>query len=307
MTSLTIVLLGDLMIGRSFNQIFENNINYQWLDSNIKDWLEDSDLIIGNLETTITNSKNEFPKRVFHFQLNPEYFPSVLHNLNISHVSLANNHILDFQQQGLIDTLDILKENNVSYAGAGKNLQEAMSPVILNRNNIKIMLLSASTHPEEYKATDKPGAWIIDLTDFSIMDYIKQLKHNFDGIFIFSIHWGLNYSTGPSDEMRIFGRELIKSGIDIIHGHSAHHLLEVEEIFTPRKGLIFYSLGDFIDDYAIDNHYRNDLSAAVKIEIINNKYIINALPIQIKHMKTIPVNKIEEDFVMKLIEGNRYL
>jgi poly-gamma-glutamate capsule biosynthesis protein CapA/YwtB (metallophosphatase superfamily) len=82
---------------------------------------------------------------------------------------------------------------------------------------------------------------------------------------VFSVHWGPNYSWQPSREIRDLAHFLIDScDIDIIHGHSSHHVQGVEKY---KSKLIIYGCGDFVDDYALTPEYRNDLSAIWRVTV----------------------------------------
>lgn len=83
---------------------------------------------------------------------------------------------------------------------------------------------------------------------------------------IFSIHWGPNYCWHPSDEIRSLAHFLIfECGIDIVHGHSSHHVQGIE---CPAPGkVIIYGCGDFVDDYALNREFRNDLGALYRVVV----------------------------------------
>ncbi len=100
MSSPTIVLIvvGDIMIGRSFNQQFREKPSHNiWGDT--KKVLDTGHLVLANLETTLHsgNEKNKIPNKPggFYFHLRPEH-AGVLRDVGIDYVSLGNNHILDY-------------------------------------------------------------------------------------------------------------------------------------------------------------------------------------------------------------------
>jgi hypothetical protein len=86
-------------------------------------------------------------------------------------------------------------------------------------------------------------------------------KTNAQDITVVSLHWGSNYQWIPSQKFQHFAHDLMDLGVDIIHGHSSHHIQGIE-IYKGKP--IFYGLGDFIDDYAVDEVYRNDLGKLSK-------------------------------------------
>jgi poly-gamma-glutamate capsule biosynthesis protein CapA/YwtB (metallophosphatase superfamily) len=80
---------------------------------------------------------------------------------------------------------------------------------------------------------------------------------------IFSVHWGSNYTWCPSDQIRSLAHFLIEEcGVDIVHGHSSHHIQGVE---VYRGKVVIYGCGDFVDDYMVREKYRNDLGAVWRV------------------------------------------
>lgn len=213
----------------------------------------------------------------------------------INYCNLANNHILDYKEEGLFDTIDVLDELKIYHTGAGKNIKEARKPVIINIQGINLGILSASDHPKEWMATDiTPGIWYLDLNSQEslneVITEIKLLKDKEVDVILFSIHHGSNYVDKIPKSTKLFFHQIIRAGVNIIAGHSAHHLLPVEKKeMEGRCSLIFYSLGDFIDDYAIDNYYRNDIGMLAKIDIKKSKGKMNC---KLQLMKTLITNMI---------------
>lgn len=291
---------GDVMLGRLFNQILNQNNNFEKVWGNLLYYLNSSDGTIGNLETTITNSTDKEIK-TFNFKLNPK-FKKILKIGNFKYVNIANNHILDFKEQGLEDTIKNLNSLKIKFTGAG-TIEEAMKPIFLIKNGIKIGFLSAADHPSEWLATKtKKGIFYVDIrfNNKKLFDYIKKVKSQCDYL-VFSIHWNYNYVDEIKSEFRTFAYDLIRCGVDIIHGHSPHHLLEIEKF---QNGLIFYSLGDFIDDYAVDQRYRNDLACLINIQFTKKYfYIQKIIPTKISNFQVNETkNKNEILFISKKLK-----
>ena len=261
-----------------------------------------------NLETSITDSRFEWPNKVFHFKLDPRFSPTLL-NSNVNHVSLANNHIMDFSSKGMFETMKILDSLRISHCGCGSNIKEAQRFTTFNipNSNITIKCFSAADHETLWEAsTFKEGIWIIDIDneDYSdVLEIIRNSKKPND-LIIFSCHWGPNYSWEPSKNIQKFAHALIDAGVDIIHGHSAHHVQRIEKY---QKGIIFYSLGDFLDDYAIDREYRNDLGCLVELDYEENKNLksMKIHPTKISNLHVnLATNPIEINSVLKIMTRN---
>lgn len=285
---------GDVMIGRSFNKLFSHYPNFNiW--GNTADRTKNSDFFGINLETTITDHDIKFPNKVFNYKLSSKY-KSILTKSGVTYANLANNHIMDYMENGLIETINNLDSLNINHSGAGKTIKEAMVPVIINIKGLTIGIISASDHPKYFKSeVNKPGIDYIDLENEKIKNryikYVKKLKKHVD-ILIFSIHHGYNYVSKIPQKIIDFFRSLVDNGVDIIHGHSAHHILPIEKY---KNSYIFYSMGDYIDDYTVSDEYRNDLGFLAKINIINKKiHNIKIYPtkITIEHKNNILIPQV---------------
>jgi hypothetical protein len=134
-----------------------------------------------------------------------------------------------------------------------------------------------------WSASDHPRDWAVVPT-FHLIDYSPQTRSRLKRLLtsrprpeahtastvpslrIFSVHWGPNYSFHPPTEIRSLARFLIdECEVDVVHGHSSHHVQGVER---PRPGkLIIYGCGDFVDDYALNERFRNDLGAVWRVVV----------------------------------------
>lgn len=252
---ITIGLAGDVMIGRLVDEILSGAPpRYLWGD--MHSYLHGTDLNLINLEAALTRSTHRVPK-VFNFKADPSKVRTLVEG-RIDVVNLANNHVLDYDEQGLMETLDTLDKAGIHHVGAGKNRKQAMAPVIMKRKGITVGILGCTDNEETWNATDeKPGTFYLSVGDVEVIEEdICHLRKKVD-VLIVTIHWGPNMKERPSASFRSFAHRLIELGADIIHGHSAHIFQGVE---VYQKKLILYDTGDFVDDYAIDPMLRNDRS-----------------------------------------------
>lgn len=265
---MTIGFGGDLMIGRLVNeQLNHAPPSYVW--GNLLPILQSTDFNIANLETALTYSKKIVPK-VFNFKADPEKV-SVLAQGHIHAVNIANNHILDFSEEGLLETLRTLKCANILCVGAGRNLEQAKAPCIVEKKGIKIGILGCTDNEPSWRASVfNPGTHFLEIGDLeSIRESIVSLRHHVD-LLILSIHWGPNMRQRPYPHFRSFAHDLIDLGVDILHGHSAHVFQGVE---VYKKKLILYDTGELIDDYAVDPVLRNDCSFFFVVKLNKKKLI----------------------------------
>ncbi|MDP4284298.1 MAG: CapA family protein [Bacteroidota bacterium] len=261
---LVIGLTGDVMIGRTVDSNTSRE-GYRYVWGNVLPLLQSTDINIVNLETTLTNS-NKMVTKTFNFKASPDKI-KCLKDAHVTVANLANNHILDYSQEGLIETLQTLKKAGIAHVGAGMNDKEASQPVILTRKNIRIGILGFTDNEPTWKAgASKSGINYINVSSEDDRERallsIEQLKKEAD-IVIISIHWGPNMKAFPEKNFIDFAHQMIDNGAGIIHGHSAHNFQGIE---VYHHKLILYDTGDFVDDYRVDPIFRNDHSFFFRVE-----------------------------------------
>ncbi len=260
---------GDVMIGRGVNASISNKgYAYPW--GNLLPLLNSTDINIINLEAALTHSDNRVFKR-FNFKADPDKI-NTLTAASITAVNLANNHILDFSEEGLVETLQTLDRSDIKYVGAGMNSKEAEKPLILSVKNLKIGMLGFTDNEARWKAdASNSGINYIDITikedrEKALTDIAELRKYS--DIVIVSIHWGPNMKAEPDKHFIDFAHAMIDHGADVIHGHSAHNFQGIE-VYSHK--LILYDTGDFVDDYAVDPILKNDHSFFFKVTVSKQK------------------------------------
>jgi poly-gamma-glutamate capsule biosynthesis protein CapA/YwtB (metallophosphatase superfamily) len=244
------------------------NFDYVWGEA--LDVLRSSGpaIYVVNLETAITRGENYLAKGI-NYRMSPEN-AECLTAADIDSCVLANNHILDWDEAGLIDTLATLEELGIKTVGAGRNSFEARAPAIIDagRNRRVIVFAAASVSsgtPGDWAAGEStPGVNILrDLCDAGVAEIAGQIASikRADDIVIVSIHWGPNWGYFiPAEQVRFARRLIDEAGVSVVFGHSSHHAKAIEWYHT---GLILYGCGDFLNDYeGITGYekYRDDLA-----------------------------------------------
>ncbi|MFI4937800.1 MAG: CapA family protein [Candidatus Berkiellales bacterium] len=276
--SIFVGLMGDVMLGRTLNEVIDHKgFDYPW--GNMLKLLHQHDVNIINLETTLTRCREKAPK-VFNFRADPEKVQSLQH-AHIHIANLANNHILDFTEKGLLETIQVLAKANIKSVGAGKDNIEARAPLIYSVNGITLGVLGFTDNEPSWNATaQKPGTYYskINLSSTIFAD-IQALRSQVDKIIV-SVHWGPNNREVPSHEFVQVAHRMIESGADIIHGHSAH-VVQGVEIYQGK--IIFYDCGDFVDDYQVGPH-RNDHGFLCQVTLTKDKIQrVRLIPTLISH------------------------
>ena len=226
----------------------------------------DTDLIIANLETPLVDISNT-PKPTFSFssRYNNKHgrfqhwsdvkeTPLYLKKYNIVNVSLANNHMLDYGLEGLHQTLESLNNYRIRFFGAGYNRKEARAPfikdLIVGNKTLRLVVFSAFEYRKAYDedfsfyaSNNKGGVNRLSFT--AITKKIKSIRDVDDEVFIVVFpHWGRtrNYGSKTTAQTEM-GHKLIDAGADLVIGHGAHNLQQIERY---RDHWIIYSLGNFL-------------------------------------------------------------
>jgi len=298
--AVTIMLAGDVMLGRGIDQIlptpsppqlFEPSVgsalgyvalaerasgpiprrvpfDYVWGDA-LAELAQCAPAVrIVNLETAVTRSDRPEPKAI-NYRMHPSNLPCVA-AASIDCCVLANNHVLDWSMEGLVETLAVLSAAGIGHAGAGLDAEAAAAPAALDLPGGKRLLVyaaasdSSGVSPSWAAAPGRPGVNFLDERDEQAIGPLARriARDRRDGdIVLFSIHWGPNwgYDVGPG--ARRFAHRLIEeAGVDVVHGHSSHHPKAIE---LHRGRPILYGCGDLINDYegiGGEAEFRPDLS-----------------------------------------------
>lgn len=273
MSEMKLLFVGDVMLGRLVNQVLRRRPpSYPWGDT--LPILREADLRICNLECVIAEDGQPWrpATKAFHFRTDARNV-EVLKAARIDAVSLANNHILDFGCDAMSEALTILDGAVICHAGAGADIREASAPAILTVGQKKIALIACTDNEPDWEATPgKPGTFYVptDLNDrraTRLLQLVRQTRETVD-LLIAALHWGPNWGYRPPPEHVAFGRALVDAGADIVFGHSPHVFRAVE---LYSGGVIMYSVGNFIDDYAVDEIERNDRSFIFIVETAEDK------------------------------------
>jgi poly-gamma-glutamate synthesis protein (capsule biosynthesis protein) len=299
---LRVFLCGDVMLGRGVDQILAHPGAPELREDSVRDartyvrlaedahgpiprpvgpawpWgdslevLEDaaSDARIINLETSVTRSGDFAPGKAVHYRMHPANLPC-LQEVRPDVCVLANNHVLDFGVRGLRETLDVLAGAGLRAAGAGRDLAAARRPAAVpvdDRHRVLVLALGSGSSgiPADWAATEqRPGVHRLpELSRAAADDAVEQvwrLRQPGD-VVVASVHWGSNWGYAVPREQVRFAHRLIDGGVDLVHGHSSHHLRPIE---VYRGRLVLYGCGDFVDDYegiAGYEEYRPDLRLA---------------------------------------------
>ncbi|HPS28418.1 MAG TPA: CapA family protein [Candidatus Paceibacterota bacterium] len=238
----SLLTLGDIMLSRGVAyKISKHTPEYPFIK--VKDTLWKSDLVFGNLEGPIIEGR-EIANGEMVFRMDPNLV-SVLSDNNIGILSLANNHIPNFGEEGIKSTITKLGYQNIHTVGAGQG-EDAYKATIVNVKGIKIAFLAYSdpmTTQSGYAAAEDHYG-IAQMDSSRLKSDIAVAKESADLVVIY-MHSGEEYETNPTSRQINFAHMAIDNGADLVIGSHAHVVQSVEKY---QNKYIVYGLGNFIFD-----------------------------------------------------------
>ncbi len=226
------------------------------------DMMKAADVMCVNSEFTFTTRGQTIPGKLYSFRGNPERV-SVYKDMGVDLALLANNHAYDYGEISLLDTIDTFNKADIKYFGAGKNLDEAMSPVYFEIDGKTVAFVAASRAEKNQKTPQatEDSAGILRCYDPTLfIEAIKEADANADFV-IACVHWGTEYSTVLEDVQLETGKQYLDAGADAIVG-SHSHCLQGMEYYNGKP--IIYSLGNYwfnnktLDSMLLKLHFSGD-------------------------------------------------
>jgi len=273
----SIAVTGDVMFARKMPDVLS-------LDSSpfkgVRSVTSKVDLLLINFENAATSSGDALKGDVA-LKCSPDFVKLARAN-NLTVAALANNHAFDYGVDGMRDTVDNLKNADITPIGAGNSESEAHQAVVKDVNGRKITILNYmdSDNFKEYSQDVMPYAKGSNpgYSAYNSDDAKKQIGENNDSDLIIAyMHFGNEYSTSPNDNQVKIAHELIDYGADVVIG-SHPHVPQGIEMYNGKP--IFYSLGNFIFDQSNpDTH----VAYFVKINLVNDTGECTVYPIYISN------------------------
>lgn len=242
MDSIKINIAGDLYLGRRLELLAQTNPE-MLIDNEVLSVFENADFNIVNLESALTDAdeKYKISKTGPNIKASPQTI-GLIDLLKINLVTLANNHIFDFGEKGLSDTLEICRLHNISTVGAGLSLHEAMQPFFTTIGDIRLCVINIAEN-EWANANEKHGG--ANPMNFPPNIRILHKAREMADIVILIIHGGTEHSYYPSPRMVDQNRLFAEEGASIVICHHAHCVSGYE---IHNNVPIFYGLGNFLFD-----------------------------------------------------------
>lgn len=299
---ITVVCVGDIYLGGWVTRYLERfgpAYPYRYTAG----VLREADIAIANLESPITDSTDTSVEKEFLLRADPVAVKSLKDSIDI--VTLANNHIMDYGEEGLRDTLSLLDSHGILHTGAGADLDQARRPAVVDVGGVKVAVLAFSnTLPKSFYAKkDSPGTFP------GFVKYIRRdvrdARSHAD-IVIVSFHWGEEGLKHPKDYQVRLAHLAIDSGAHLVIGHHPHTIQSVE---IYRNGLIFYSLGNFVFGSYSHKGVEGMMAMVVFSMLDDGGYAVKSarvVPLNVDnrfvHFRPVPLKGADAEAALKEIE-----
>lgn len=243
------VIGADIVPTSSNVQLFQTGNSRSIVGEELEEFLKDAEYRVFNIEVPLTNQETPICKYGPNL-LAPTAAVAGYKELGIDLLTLANNHILDQGEQGLISTIDVLESVGICHVGAGKNLAEASEPFVFTFAGKKIGVYACTEHEFSFATKEMPGANPFD--PLYSLDCVEQLRKKVDYVIVL-YHGGKEHFRYPSPNLQKVCRRFVEKGANlIVCQHS--HCIGCEEIY--KGATIVYGQGNFLFDYN-DNVFWN--------------------------------------------------
>lgn len=254
--SVRLVAVGDIMMHQDVKLAeAQDGGGFPALWADLVPLFKGADLAFGNLETPVAPASGR-PGRPFQFNA-PASLPPALRASGFTVLSTANNHAFDQGRRGVVETLDRLRQAQLTAIGSGEDRPRAEALQVLERNGLKVAFLGFTdlfNLDLDRKATEP---WVRPLDLGPALAAVREARSKAD-IVVVSVHWGNEYQHLPTRRQQNIARQLVAAGCDLLLGHHPHVLQPIELVTVEgRRALVAYSLGNFISNQ--DRMYRADL------------------------------------------------
>ena len=275
--ALNLIFGGDVTLTDAYTD--KVGKNHKWAFSQLEEFRQ-ADVSMVNLEAPFTSAAQPLPGKTFNFKA-PIENVQVLQNGGIDIVNLANNHAMDYQSAGLLETTQTLQKAGIQSIGAGENIKAARRPVIMDVKGKKVAYLGY--YDADLHAATAQGAGTNPRHNDRVAADIKALRKQVDWIVV-NYHWGEELAKYPGDWQIDLARFTVDQGADLVVGHHPH-VLQGAEVYKGRP--IVYSLGNFIFGGNSTSDYD---TAALKVSLKDEQMRVEFLPIQVRGYQPRVVN-----------------
>ncbi|MCR4901852.1 MAG: CapA family protein [Butyrivibrio sp.] len=248
--SITLGFAGDILFDPNYaimNSIKNSGGISNVIDSDLMSEMNAVDIMMVNNEFPYSTGGSPIEGKTYTFRADPSS-ASMLNEMGVDIVSVANNHAFDYGETAFLDTIETLGEYGVVCSGGGENIDEASHPIYyIAENGLKIAIISATQierleNPDTRGATDTASGVFRCLDDTLLLQRIKEAREENAFVIVF-IHWGTESQTDIDWWQEKQAAEITEAGANLIIGCHPHILQKVGYV----NGVpVIYSLGNYL-------------------------------------------------------------
>ncbi len=291
--TVTLMFGGDVTLSDNFPAVVGDD--YKWAFEKLNEYRE-ADVAMVNLENPLTRSTLARVGKQFNFKADPEAVQVLTHG-GVDIVNLANNHTMDYEEPGLVETLETLEKAGIHSVGAGRDLTEARRPEILEVKGQRIAYLGYYDANFHAAGADIAGTNPLqEEHQQRVAEDIRAIRDQVDWVIV-NYHWGIELADYPAQWQTELAHATIDRGADLVVGHHPH-VLQGAEIYKGRP--IIYSLGNFI----FGGNSRTDYETAVlKVSLkADGQMKVEFLPVEVQQYQARIVRGRQADYILSSIE-----
>ncbi|MET1249476.1 CapA family protein [Sporolactobacillus sp. STCC-11] len=290
--------------------------NTPHLFDGIQDFYRSADIVCANLESTVdkdrpigrTQEKGQ-PARM---NTSEAMFWKFRKEGGINYFSTANNHALDWGEQGVLATLNVLKQSGAYHSGTNNNLTEQEDVLVIEKNGIRIAMLSYTFDVNGNKCPDGK-TYLVNEVRFNdeecdlsmVKKHVARAKEKKADLIIACCHWGWEFEMYPHNNIARVAKRILASGVDVILGNHPHVSQPMERTSLLDKsldypnGLIVYAYGDFVSYHPESRNSK--IAYMTKFDIVKGRFRSNGTTeTRITNLKMLPIYILNE----KLADGS---
>lgn len=274
----SLVFTGDIYLSPYIQENYDRGGIGEIIGADVWDELTNADILMVNEEFPFGTGGTPAEDKQFTFRVDPRY-SQIFTELGVDVVTLANNHVLDYGTEVLMQTFQVLKEKGISYTGAGQNKEEAKALITIEAGGRTFGFLAASRviPVSEWNIDNRQPGVFTTYDNTALVEEIQKARAKCDFLTVYA-HWGIERNTTPEEYQKELAHSYVDAGADLVIGSHPHVLQGVE---SYKDRMIFYSLGNFMFNQSIES------TMIVKVTVSEEQVRYQVIPLMASGAKTI--------------------
>ncbi len=268
---ITLLFTGQIVPGRCVQAGVDARGSADYIYAEVRDLLQSADLTIGTLNAALSDYAPMTGCISTFVLVGSSNNADALAKAGFDVMSIATNHIKNCNSntcgdRAFLDTLENLGRVGILPVGAGKTVEEALQPVVVERSGVRFAIVSlGEIEPMAFADEDTPG--IAPLTEVNLRQAIAAARQVGDVVIVMP-HWGPEYASTPNWNQRKYAEMAVEAGADLVVGNHTH---VVQATQTISGVPVFYGLGNFVFDQTWD--HKNQQSVLLTIRFRGTQYL----------------------------------